>query len=313
MFKSKSLFFILTETPVHAGAGESVGHVDLPLQRDVVKEIPIIQPSEIKGPLRDYLTNYLNLKQETENPNLKQKTEILFGPEEKGDEYSSCISFTEAKILFFPVKSIYGIFAYITSPLVLNEFFRLFHFIDEKINFSLNEILQYDTCYITNSNSIITNNNKVYLGEFVFNVQQKDIKINDKDIFEFFKDIIFPDNEEYKYWKDNFPKRTIIVSDNMFKDLVNLSTEVVTRNRINDQTGVVDEEEGGLWDEENLPSDTILYSGLFVIDPYKKNEIIKDHKEGLDFLRKNLDKNRVQIGGHKTIGRGFIFINFYNS
>lgn len=300
MYKNKSIFFIICETPVHAGSGESIGYVDLPLQRDVVKEIPIIQPSGVKGSLRDFLEDID-----------KKNVEILFGPED-GSEYSSCISLTEAKILFFPIKSIFGLFGYITAPHIINEFFRFLKIINPEINnFPAIPNIPDNESLVTNKEQLILKKDeKVYLGEFVFDIKEVELKINNTDLFEYFKNLIFPDNEEYRYWKDNFTKRAVILSDNVFKDIVNLSTEKVTRNRVNDETGVVDEKGGGLWDEENLPSDTILYSALFVSDPYKENKLISNSKDGFDWLKQNLDKKRIQIGGHKTIGRGFVFVKF---
>jgi CRISPR-associated protein Cmr4 len=53
-------------------------------------------------------------------------------------------------------------------------------------------------------------------------------------------------------------EKLIILSNDDFKDFVTLSTEVITRIKINPDTGTV--EKGALFTEEYLPSDTILYS-----------------------------------------------------
>ena len=83
----------------------------------------------------------------------------------------------------------------------------------------------------------------------------------------------------------------VIVSDEIFRDLVTLTTEVVTRIKINPETGTV--ETGGLWSEEYLPSDTLMYSLILIPCRNVQNEIMK------------YDKKILQIGGDETIGKGF--------
>ncbi len=322
MFKETRIFFMIAETSIHAGSGESYGAVDLPLQRDVVKNLPIIQASGVKGSLRDYLEFCLGNQENEKKEVFKKNIEVLLGPEE-GSEYSSSISITEAKVLFFPVKSLYGVFCYITSPMVLSEFFRNQYLIENNIiiNELNNLFLRYDECIICKENDLISKNNEVIINDYLLKVNDSrslnNLIINEEVLGEFFKNKIFPNNKEYEYWKNNFNKRVVIVNDNFFRDVVNLSTEIVTRNKINDDTGVVDDKAGGLWDEENLPSDTILYSTVFVSNPYynkenNKNDIIKKATDGIKFLIDNLNKKRIQIGGHKTIGKGFVFINFFD-
>jgi CRISPR-associated protein Cmr4 len=298
MYDGRALMFMIAETSIHAGSGMSVGYVDLPLQRDVVREIPIIQSSGVKGALRDFF-------EEID----KKKTEIIFGPED-GSQYSSAISFSDAKLLFFPVKSLYGVFAYITCPMVINDFLRDIKNVDPKISYQI-DILPTDNMALTLDPNIISLNNNIVLNDILF---QKE-KINDnylRDLLNTLKNKIFPDNNEYRYWKENFLKRIAIVNDSVFRDFTLLSTEIVTRNKINDDTGVVDESGGGLWSEENLPQDSILYSLLFASKPYSNdNNGFSNGSEIINYIKEKLDKNRIQIGGHKTIGKGFVFINFW--
>ena len=112
-----------------------------------------------------------------------------------------------------------------------------------------------------------------------------------------------PDNDVYKDIKEKLKKDLVIVSNDVFRDLVNLTTEIVTRIRIDPITGTVDKKVGGLWSEEYLPTDTIMYSLVLIpsrLNNIKTSEIIKQ-------LNK-YDEQILQIGGDETIGKGFVRI-----
>lgn len=303
MFDKSMIFFLIAETSIHAGSGEDVGYVDLPIQRNKVTNLPIIQPSEVKGSIREFF----EIKQGIND----QRISEVFGPED-GSEFASAISFSEARVLFFPVKSVKGVFAYITCPLVLNQFLK-----DAEINLE-NPIEEFEDgkILIRNSDSIIKIGEQVILNDLPFTVDGRQglpkiqIEGGKVDIFDFLKDKIYPTTPEYSYWKDNFPKRAAIVSDDTFTTFTEISTEIITRNKIG-EGGVVSGEGGGLWNEENLPQETILYSIISASKPYKKeNNNFKNSDEIINFVKSGIHQKRIQIGGHKTVGKGFVLINF---
>lgn len=113
MFKKANLMFLYTETSLHAGSGTSLGVVDLPIQREKYTDFPVIQASGVKGAIREWFEF-----QDKDNKD-KRKLELTFGPETIGSEesgYAAAITFTDARILLFPVRTLKGIFAYCTSP-----------------------------------------------------------------------------------------------------------------------------------------------------------------------------------------------------
>ncbi|MBT9168701.1 MAG: hypothetical protein DDT19_02049 [Syntrophomonadaceae bacterium] len=97
---------------------------------------------------------------------------------------------------------------------------------------------------------------------------------------------------------------------------------MLTRNRIDDNTGTV--EEGALWTEEHLPSETFLYSVLLAADPMtdtsKRPKALADGSAVLNFVKagltrsglsiSGLDNRRLQIGGDQTLGRGIVMARF---
>ena len=113
MNKSKILY-LFTRTPLHVGAGASVGAIDQPVQRERHTGFPIIPGSSVKGVLRDHLRT-LGL----------DAINDLFGRGGAGEDFSAGkISFGEARLLAFPVRSAKGAFALATSPLALQRFAR---------------------------------------------------------------------------------------------------------------------------------------------------------------------------------------------
>ena len=162
MFKKSKLFFIIAETPLHPGSGgESTGLVDLPIQRERHTNFPKIEASGLKGCIREAFSSLVELntsqKQysliETEKtkkllekfPSLKdilqdekgkeikdkkgntlivynQAIDLIFGPEDTEEAHAGAIAFTDARILLFPVKSLKGVFAWVTCPMVLERF-----------------------------------------------------------------------------------------------------------------------------------------------------------------------------------------------
>ncbi|HPR18848.1 MAG TPA: RAMP superfamily CRISPR-associated protein, partial [Candidatus Cloacimonadota bacterium] len=105
-------------------------------------------------------------------------------------------------------------------------------------------------------------------------------------------------------------KQLIILSDDDFKDFVNLSTEVITRTKINAKTGTV--ETGALFTEEYLPSESVLYSlaipsTIFTIKKEKEKFLgDREDKEAImDYWKKHCPAF-LQIGWNATIGKGLV-------
>lgn len=295
MTEVRTIGFILVETPLHCGSGQEIGIVDQPIQREKHTNYPIIQASEIKGVFRDYYRRKIN-----------QYTNEIFGPEDTtdtGGEYASCVSFGDARILFFPVKSLRGVYAWITCEDVLNKFLRTSQLSDSNFQINLGDLkVTSEDEVVVFSNELIVQNNKVVLEDYVFNASQKNLNGLSGLV-----DVIIPssNNNHCAYLNQSLKNKLCIVHNNVFKDFVEMSTEVITRIRINPDTGVV--KEGALWTEEYLPTDTILYFPIIITEPKKKVNDLSCQRVLDEIKRINL----VQIGGNETIGKGFVRITYF--
>ena len=308
MFKKSGLLTFYAESSLHMGAGTAVSYVDLPIQREKHTDFPIMQASGIKGVIREFA--------ERQWKDDKTKVEIIFGPEQ-GDKFASCIVFTDAKILLFPVRSVSGIFAWVASPFILKRFKRdlesagiEFKDNNEEINIpepSGEEKNEEKIIVTTDSILKVQSTNQVMLEEFVFDVEdgksEEANKIANK-IKEF-----LPENPAFQDLINELPKRFCIVADNVFKDFVKLAVEIQTRIKINQAAGIV--EEGALFTEELVPSESVFYSLVFFNDPYNKINGLQNVDDVMNTTQ-NLFSNfpLLQLGGDETLGRGLLRVKF---
>ena len=321
MFKKAKLFFLVAETPLHPGSGgDSTGFVDLPIQRERYTNFPKIEASSLKGSIREAFSvanKEIQINGQKIRPLDKADKDdylsLVFGPENSDESYASAISFLDARILLFPVKSLKGIFAWITSPMVLERFVEDLKFLEFKEDNLknhgfLNNLDQLKNTVPTNSDLVI-NNNVVVLEEYTFKVNTNE---NTSKIASFIAKHIFKENE-YTFWQEKLQKSLIILPDDEFRDFVTNSTEIITRTKIDDRTGTV--QQGALWTEEYLPQETILYSIAFssplrVENENKKGALagktIDDESENvIKFFEGGLPKI-IQIGGNQSLGKGII-------
>lgn len=321
MFKKAKPLFLIVETPLHAGSGSDLGIVDLPIQREKHTDYLKIEASGLKGSIREIFEAIAD----------KKDIERVFGPEE-GDLHAGALGFTDARLLLFPVKSVKGVFAWVTYPAVLERLKHDLSICNPSLNF-VDDIPDANTIS-SNSNLIVKpdgGKKKIVLEEYTFTVSD-DEKCN--SAAEWISNYVLPSDPSYAYWCGKVKEDIVVLSDDDFRDFVMLSTEVIARTKIDNQTGTV--ASGALWYEEYLPTDSILYSlalttPLF-IKPVGNTDAEKEadekEKKGQFYFGKVGNKNQleaekvmevfqeglpdvIQIGGNATVGKGIVRTHFY--
>lgn len=313
MFLNQKPLFYWVETPLHAGSGSDLGIVDLPIQREKHTGFPKIEASGIKGCLRESFEISLN------SENIKDdRIALSFGPDEKESIHAGALGFSDARLLLFPVKSVKGIFAWISCPQVITRLKRDLELCGVSNAF---DIPQKDT--VPNNCELIVKDNRIVLEEYTFTAKPNSATSR---YAQWIKRNVA--NGMADFWKEKIERDILILSDEDFKDFVTMSTEVIARTKIDDNTGTV--AKGALWYEEYLPVDSILYSLIFSGPVFKKNDGEKgpfrvndcDIKSGeqkteleaqevMKFFAENLPPI-LQIGGNSTIGKGFVRTVFLN-
>jgi len=291
MFDKAAIIFFYTETPLHAGSGTSLGIVDLPIQRERSTGYPMIQASGLKGCLRDAVGNG------------SSEVAIVFGPDtDRASEHAGALSVGDGRILLFPVRSLMGVFAWVTSQNVLARFKREAGMAGVSAEWDPVGPTSEDSALVA-SESCLVANEKIVLEEFAFKAEKRE---EVKKIADWLKEYALPEGDEYGYWRDSLERRLVILPENAFRDFVMLSTEVIARVRIDDSTKTV--AQGALWTEEHLPSETLLYATLFASKPRVQGppSDLQDAAAVLNFIKSAVHGKRLQLGGDTTVGRGIV-------
>ncbi|TFE65872.1 type III-B CRISPR module RAMP protein Cmr4 [Methylacidiphilum caldifontis] len=246
-----AILYLFCRTPLHVGAGASVGAIDLPIIRERHTDFPIIPGSTLKGVFADEWN-------ELKNQSWQRSTEgeRLFGKGSDKEAQSGLLQFSEAKLLAFPIRSLKGCFGWISCPLILKRYIRDKEHKDQNLydglsNLSLedNEFLSDQAC------SLLVDSNSVVLEEYIFNKKASSLNWEELSKLLDFNSIAkeLGDN----LWEE-IPKRLIILSDGMMSFFAKTACEIAQHVKISDETGTA--ESGALFNQENVPSETLFCS-----------------------------------------------------
>ncbi len=281
--EEKRLCLLYAITPVHAGAGQALKAVDLPIQRERHTAWPMVQASGIKGAIRDWCENTWQ-----RNGFDNDLADRIFGPKSEDEHFAGAVTVTDARLLLFPVRSNVAPFVHITCPAVLKRFAEdlallgqegpqiispsaVESFIPLKGDFPEEKILLEDMVVKKEKNSA-----------------QKNVSWFNQNI--------------------SAAEKIALVSDEVFGYLVRTATEVQAHIAIDDATGTA--KEGSLRYQEYLPADSLLYFLAFFADERKPNKKSKLFANDVANLVTNAVSTHLQIGGDFTLGKGICRVSW---
>ncbi len=281
MNKDFSIAIMYAVTPCHAGSGSALGVVDLPIQRERHTNWPMIQASGVKGAFRanfDRYKNNLSDEEKTKVNEINKLADSIFGTSE-GTGYAGSSSFSDAKILAYPMRSDVSPFVWITCPAVLKRLQKDLSFTGENIEkCKIPEVKENEAVLIKGSIS-----GDVLLEDYEVKVS------NDKKV------------EGFDAWFAG-TDRLILVSDEVFNYGVSNCTQIMAQIKIDSKTGTT--AEGSLRYQEELPSDTLMYTVIHWGDSKNTAEDKLKADTIKRFITEEVIKNHIQIAGDETCGRG---------
>ena len=311
--------FLTCDTALHVGTGRDLGVVDLPIQRERHTGFPKIESSGFKGAVRQSFRQVPGID--------NNDIELVFGPE-AGDLHAGAIAFTDARLLLFPVKSVKGVFAFVTCGRVLQQL------VDDLAKcypaVQLENLAAYTAknatngkswCYPLSSGNTLTVNKHLVLEEYAFVAQPPDpttpltidVDGTPVPIGSFLADLLYPAGGSNDWWRDKLQHDIVVLHDDDFRDFVEMSTEVITRVKIDPKTGTV--ATGQLFTEEYLPTDSVLYNLVMTSKVFSKNQLEQASKSApanqnmpehvLDYFQRHL-RSTVQVGANATLGKGLL-------
>lgn len=282
----KEHYLLKVLTPLHIGAGQGLGHVDLPIVREAHTNFPYIPGTSLKGALRNLEINQVarargekpsqveeRLKSDQKEEDILRLAKIFGvageGAEEGKEVGAGKVLFSDAFIVLFPAKSAKGIFSLTTCPYAINRFFELLG-VEQRVK----DVPEGKVKVLSTKDHRNLINNKLLLEEFVFEAEESE------ELKKFVELVGTFVGEENK-------RRIVCVNDTDFMDFVSNYTEVQTHIKINLDTGTV--EEGALWTEEYVPAESIFAFSLVFL-------------EEIDFT----PPTTFHLGGDITTGKGFV-------
>ena len=233
---------LFTRTPLHVGAGSSVGAVDQPIVRERHTRFPVIPGSSLKGVLRDLWTAAAS----------SEDTPWLFGSEDAKNASAGALLVGEGRLLAFPIRSAKGCFAWITCPMLLRRSLRdgALSGVDAT---SIPDI--EDSAVLCQPDAAVADGDRVMLEEYVL------------DRADDLPDGLSPAVERLgvadPLWHGAV-SRLALVSDGMMSFFCASACEVAQHVTINDATGTASDHL--LFNQENVPAETLFYSVIHAQD-----------------------------------------------
>jgi CRISPR-associated protein Cmr4 len=317
MFQETRAVFLYCLSPVHMGAGTAIGMIDNPIQRERHTDYPTMAGSGLKGAVRHQV-----IASGADRSLVKR----IFGPEVQASDHAGAISFSDAQLLAFPVRSLRRAFVYATSPSALARTRRALALAGHGTSWQIGDDPGSNRCRVADSQVLA--NNRLTLESFQFEATV-DTEIG--KIGRWLADHALPkkpekeEKDEYAFFRDKLGSDLALLSDEDFGFFVRNATVVEPHVRINDATGTADE--GGLFYTENLPPESLLLTLLMASHERSKNESGKDAQsvekltagQVIDLVLKGELKGRnvwpwsvegalLQVGGDATTGRGQVVL-----
>ncbi len=285
--EEKRLCLLYAITPVYAGSGQALKAVDLPIQRERHTAWPMVQASGVKGALRDWCER--TWKKNGIDDDL---VDCIFGRAgEETANWAGAVTVTDARLLFFPVRSNVAPFVHVTCPAVLKR---------------LKEDLALLGVDLKASFKVAREGFISLKGDFPNEIILEDMLVNREDQASLTSENLL------KPYLDRVEK-AVMVSDEVFGFLVRTATEVQAHIAIDDATGTA--KDSSLRYQEYLPADSVLYFLVFFSADRKPDSKCKEKETRLfpndvANLITQAVSTHLQIGGDFTLGKGICRVSW---
>lgn len=291
-----ALLFIHAETPLHAGAGDGLGAIDLPLQRERITEVPLVQGSGVKGSLRE---SYRRADGEEEDDLFGPPQGVAEGP--RAHEFAGALALTDARVLLLPVRSARGAWAWITCPMVLQRFERDLAFFSRAPHWGGLLVGEAEALVGAAARQAIAPQGKLVLEDAGYSAK---VETKVEALAKFLVEAAFPTSGPYEPFRKRLAGQLAVVADEEFRHWARHGTEVTTRVRIDETTGTV--AKGALWTEEALPAETVLWSLALVSDSFRPGATGRAEALRTRFVEHCERRGHIFLGGDRSTGRGLV-------
>jgi CRISPR-associated protein Cmr4 len=296
MFQKQAAVFLYTVSPVHMGAGQAIGVIDNPIQRERHTGHPCFSGSGIKGAVRHSFgvlggtTDYIDR---------------IFGPESSNSLHAGAVNFGDAQTVALPIRSLRDGFIYATCPQALARTQRLLSHMGLTRNWPSVPIVESGYC-VTITSELLGGaaEDRLHLEAFEYSATDKNstaLSIIAKDLSE----IAMPTGEGYGFFRNKLASHLVLLSNTDFDYFSQNAMLVEPHVAIDPKTGAASE--GKLFYTENLPPESIMVAPLMASNTRtgRKNEELAAEVV-MAHIKSVLNSKLLQIGGDATTGRGLV-------
>ncbi len=215
---------LLAETPIHPGAGRSLGVIDLPVAREAATDYPVLVGSGLKGALRD------RAERDGADPDRRH-----FGRSDQAGE----LLVSDGRLLLLPVRSLTGAYRWLTCPHLLERFVR-----DRRRALDATKL---EVPRVAHGKILAAGSGQLVLEERLFEIAGP-VPL---DVTEALAPLV-----KHAETRQRLQSQVAIIQDDDFAWFVRYGLPIQARNVLNDQT----KQSENLWYEEHLPPDTLMYA-----------------------------------------------------
>jgi CRISPR-associated protein Cmr4 len=296
MFEKHAAVFFYAVSPVHMGAGQAVGLIDNPIQRERHTGHPCFAGSGIKGAVRHSFKAIGG--EEALIPR-------LFGPEPASNQdlHAGSLSFGDAQLLALPIRSLKCGYVYATCPQALSRAARLLKLIGIQTHWpKLPQVAEGD-CLIANPD--LLTGDKLHLEAFEYTARVS------QDLAKLSTDLAskaMPADDAYSFFAEKLKTDLVVLSDTDFGYFAQHAMLVEPHVRIVPETGTA--KDGSLFYTENLPPESLLIAPLLASQTRTgKKDDYESAGAVMAKIKNVMDGRLLQMGGDATTGRGLVLVH----
>jgi CRISPR-associated protein Cmr4 len=309
MFEKHAAVFLYAVSPVHMGAGQAIGVIDNPIQRERHTRHPSFAGSGIKGAMRHAWEALSERVDADRKPHLRARLAAIFGPQSNdGELHAGAISVGDAQLVAFPVRSLRGGYVYATCPVAIARARRLLGLIEVEVQWPDLPAITDGRCLLANPELLAQRQRDgrtvdvLHLEAFEYEAQEK----NSASVKAIGADLAakaLPQSDGYAYFASKLETDLVVLADDDFAYFAEHATLVEPHVRINENTGTADS--GGLFYTENLPPESLLVAPLLASGTRTGKDDLPAAAV-MTQVRTVLDTRLLQLGGDATTGRGLV-------
>ncbi len=297
MFEQQAAVFLYAVSPVHMGAGQAIGVIDNPIQRERHTGHPCFAGSGIKGAVRH---SFKNLGGD------ENHISRLFGPESgSADLHAGAVSFGDAQVVALPVRSLKGGFVYATCPQAIARAQRLLAHLGLTRQWPALPEVKPGTCLTSHTAQLGGKDaDRLHLEAFEYQAADKACAAL-QTIAQDLAQHGLPTGDGYSFFRDKMATDLVVLSDSDFDYFSQHAMLIEPHVRIENETGTASD--GGLFYTENLPPESLLIAPLLASQTRSgKPEELIDAITVMAHMKAVLHSKLLQVGGDATTGRGLV-------